>query len=212
MRPFESWEQQAGRECFVMTLVRAGGSLRSSRAIERRRSPRRIPAPDEPSSRIRLRAGREFVTVDISSTGLLAEGETRLLPGTHVDVHLVTRDGRLLVRSRVVRAFVCHVSHHEIRYRGALAFDHPDLPPAGIEPLRHYASWQVLARKGYAPEVDRCVTCGSRVASDPAFAVAEGGVVCPRCGPGRPRLSRSEYGALQLFVHGDGGLAAAWRR
>lgn len=108
-----------------MTLVRAGGSLRSSRAIERRRSPRRIPAPDEPSSRIRLRAGREFVTVDISSTGLLAEGETRLLPGTHVDVHLVTRDGRLLVRSRVVRAFVCHVSHHEIRYRGALAFDHP---------------------------------------------------------------------------------------
>jgi recombinational DNA repair protein (RecF pathway) len=93
----------------------------------------------------------------------------------------------------------------------ALAFDHPDLPPAGIEPLRHYASWQVLARKGYAPEVDRCVTCGSRVAGDPAFAVAEGGVVCPRCAPHRPRLSRSEYGALQLFVHGDGGLAASWR-
>lgn len=49
----------------------------------------------------------------------------RLLPGTHVDVHLVTRDGRLLVRSRVVRAFVCHVAANQIRYRGALAFESP---------------------------------------------------------------------------------------
>jgi DNA repair protein RecO (recombination protein O) len=93
----------------------------------------------------------------------------------------------------------------------AAAFDDPALTQAGIEPLRHYASWQVLARKGYAPEVDHCVTCGSRVAGNPAFAVAEGGVVCPACDAGRPRLSRTEYGALQLFVHGDGGLASAWR-
>ncbi len=49
----------------------------------------------------------------------------RLLPGTHVDVHLITQDGRLLIRSRVVRAFVCEVSPHQIRYRGALAFDRP---------------------------------------------------------------------------------------
>ncbi len=95
--------------------------------------------------------------------------------------------------------------------RTAAAFDHPTLAPAGIEPLRHFASWQVLAHKGYAPEVDRCVSCGARVAGEPAFAVAEGGVVCPNCAPGRPRLSRAEYGALQLFVHGDGELASAWR-
>jgi hypothetical protein len=49
----------------------------------------------------------------------------RLLPGTHVDVHLVTCDGRLLVRSRVVRALVSHVSASAIRYRGALAFERP---------------------------------------------------------------------------------------
>ena len=99
--------------------------MRSERRFERRRAARRVPAADEPLSQIRLRAGRELVAVDVSDAGLLAEGEMRLLPGTHVDVHLVTRDGRLLVRSRVVRAFVCHVGPHQIRYRGALAFDRP---------------------------------------------------------------------------------------
>jgi len=48
---------------------------------------------------------------------------TRLLPGTHVDVHLVTRDGRTLVRSRVVRAYVCHLQADVVRYRGAVVFD-----------------------------------------------------------------------------------------
>ena len=52
--------------------------------------------------------------IDVSDTGLLAEGEMRLLPGTHVDVHLVTCDGRLLVRSRVIRAFVCRVCRNRI--------------------------------------------------------------------------------------------------
>lgn len=63
--------------------------------------------------------------IDLSDTGLLAQGDMRLLPGTHVEVHLVTADGRRLVRSRVVRAFVCLVSHDRIEYRGALAFEQP---------------------------------------------------------------------------------------
>ena len=90
---------------------------------DRRRVPRRTPAADEPLSRIRLRAGRELLVIDLSDAGLLAEGNMRLLPGTHVEVHLVTKEGRLLVRSRVVRAFVCDVSAGSIRYRGALLFD-----------------------------------------------------------------------------------------
>ena len=93
----------------------------------------------------------------------------------------------------------------------AAGFDHPDLPPEGVEPLRHFASWQVLARKGYAPEVDACVACGGRVDPAPTFAIPQGGVVCARCGVGQRPLSRREYGALQLFLHGDGALAAAWR-
>ena len=96
---------------------------RSEGVVERRRTVRRLVAADEPLSQIRLRAGRQLGVIDVSKSGLLAEGEMRLLPGTHVDVHLVTDEGRLLIRSRVVRAFVCHVSASTIRYRGALAFD-----------------------------------------------------------------------------------------
>lgn len=96
---------------------------RSDRATERRRASRRTPAVDESLSQIRLRAGRQLAVIDVSDTGVMAEGEMRLLPGTHVEVHLVTRNGRELVRSRVVRAFVHHLCATRVLYRGALTFD-----------------------------------------------------------------------------------------
>ena len=98
---------------------------------DRRRSPRRTPASDEPLSQVRLRAGRQLDVVNVSDAGLLAEGEMRLLPGTHVDVHLVTAHGRVLVRSRVIRAFVCRVCRDRIDYRGAIAFERP-VPTAAV--------------------------------------------------------------------------------
>jgi hypothetical protein len=91
--------------------------------MERRRTSRRAPLPDEPISRIRLRTGRELAVVDLSSAGMLVEGRVRLLPGTHVDVHVTTRDGRVLVRSRVVRCHVAAVQADLVSYRGALAFE-----------------------------------------------------------------------------------------
>lgn len=98
---------------------------RNDRGIDRRRASRRAPAVDEPLSQIRLRAGRQLAVIDVSDTGVMAEGEMRLLPGTHVEVHLVTCDGRQLVRSRVVRAFVHQLCATRVLYRGALAFDRP---------------------------------------------------------------------------------------
>ncbi len=92
-------------------------------APDRRRADRRVPAHDEPLSQVRLRAGRELTVLNVSDLGLLAEGTMRLLPGTHVEMHLVTREGRILIRTRIVRAFVCHVSATSTRYRGAFAFD-----------------------------------------------------------------------------------------
>ena len=91
--------------------------------MERRRSPRRVPGAAEPICRIRLRTGWELTIVDISHAGALIEGGARLLPGTHVDVHVITRDGRVLVRSRVVRASVCHLQSDVVLYRAALAFE-----------------------------------------------------------------------------------------
>ena len=84
---------------------------------------RRVPSADEPLSRVRLRTGRELVVVNVSNTGLLVEGAVRLLPGTHVDVHIVTHDGRVLVRSRIIRAYVFELEADVVRYRGALAFE-----------------------------------------------------------------------------------------
>jgi hypothetical protein len=61
--------------------------------------------------------------VNISPVGALVEGTTRLLPGTHVDVHIVTRHGRVLVRTRVVRAHVWRLEMDLVCYQTALAFD-----------------------------------------------------------------------------------------
>jgi len=91
--------------------------------IERRRVPRRSPDPKEPLSRVRLRGGRELAVHDISPAGVLLEGEGRLLPGTHVDIHLTTRHGRVLVRGRVMRASVWQLSADRVDYRSAISFD-----------------------------------------------------------------------------------------
>lgn len=91
--------------------------------MDRRRTPRRIPASDEPLSRVRLRGGREMAVLDVSDGGALIEGPTRLHPGTHVDVHVVTTDGRFLVRGRVLRAWVGYLDAAMVRYRVALAFE-----------------------------------------------------------------------------------------
>ena len=97
---------------------------------ERRRYGRWTPGPTEALSRVRLRAGRELSVINVSIAGALVEGATRLLPGTHVDVHVTSAQGRVLVRARVVRCVVWTVTADVITYRGALAFNAPvDLPP-----------------------------------------------------------------------------------
>ena len=93
--------------------------------LERRRASRRTPQPDEALSRVRLRTGREFTVVDISSCGVFVEGLTRLLPNTHTDIHIITRHGRVLIRARVVRALVWRLERDVVCYRSALAFETP---------------------------------------------------------------------------------------
>ncbi len=97
---------------------------------DRRRSARWVPGPTDALSRVRLRAGRELAVVNVSAGGALVEGTTRLLPGTHVEVHVTGAQGRVLVRARVVRCAVWTVTADVVTYRGALAFSAPvDLVP-----------------------------------------------------------------------------------
>ena len=90
---------------------------------ERRRAVRRSPEPDETLGRVRLRTGRDMTVVNISTAGMLVESVTRLLPGTRAEVHVVTRRGRVLVRTRVIRSFVWRLESDLVCYRAALAFD-----------------------------------------------------------------------------------------
>ena len=91
--------------------------------MERRRAHRRLVATDEALCRAKLRTGGELRVLDASSWGALAETTERLLPGRHLDVHIVSSQGRVLVRSRVARAFVSRVESSAVHYRAALAFE-----------------------------------------------------------------------------------------
>ena len=111
------------REYLAATCPRLASVDGVMSGTEKRRAARRLPAPGEPLRRVRSRTGHELDVVDVSHTGLLIEGRARLLPNTHLDLHLVTRTGRVLVRCRVVRAYVWYVEADLVRYRVALTFD-----------------------------------------------------------------------------------------
>jgi hypothetical protein len=97
-------------------------ALSAAAHSERRHAGRRTPRDREPLERIRLRTGREVKVLNVSDAGVLVEGTARLLPGTHVDAHIVTAAGRVLVRSRVVRAAISGLGNEGPVYRCGLAF------------------------------------------------------------------------------------------
>jgi hypothetical protein len=73
--------------------------------------------------------------VNVADTGALVEGPARLGPGARVDVHVVTRHGRVLVRTTVTRARVCAVRADAITFQAALRFDGPvDARPMEARP------------------------------------------------------------------------------
>jgi hypothetical protein len=91
--------------------------------MERRRATRRAVSVDEPLGHARLRTGGRLRVVEASSWGALMETTERLLPGRHLDVHIVSAEGRTLVRSRVARAFVVKVEPDAVHYQVAFSFD-----------------------------------------------------------------------------------------
>lgn len=106
---------------------------------ERRRAPRYVPHPLSPIARVRLRTGRELTVIDRSRLGVLVEGPTRLLPGTHLDVYVTSAQGWIPVRARVVRWHVWNLTAEAVQYRGAFAFGalvELDPLPAFREPSR----------------------------------------------------------------------------
>jgi DNA repair protein RecO (recombination protein O) len=63
-----------------------------------------------------------------------------------------------------------------------------------------YYELQLLGLVGYQPQLFRCAVRGETVqAEDQYFSPAEGGVVCPACGEGRPGAQRVTLPALKVM-------------
>ena len=93
---------------------------------------RRTIDEGEPLRFARLRTGGQLRVLDASSFGALTETRERLLPGRHLDVHIVVSRGRVLVRARVTRAYVWQLQADAVDYHAALAFEQAiDVRPAG---------------------------------------------------------------------------------
>lgn len=127
---------------------------------ERRNWPR-IPADALPNVSAKLATGPEIRLVDLSRGGARFECEKRLLPGAKVALRLVTPDGTLVVRGRVVRSRIVRLERGGLGYDAAIAFnetlsqmleeptrsrpDSPDAPAASAP--------QVADKDDGAPEV-----------------------------------------------------------
>ena len=172
--------------------------------LDRRLATRRVPHAGEPLARLRLRTGRELRVVDVGAAGALVETDGRLLPGTCVDVHVMTVDGRELVRSRVMRAFVWTLGRDRIVYRGALAFERRiDIDPGYPIPI---GSREAPAPQGNAyPLDDGCeVEGGGSVAIDRSAARPGRGTAfviapCPRRAPEDVNVERPEDVNVELL-------------
>jgi hypothetical protein len=89
-----------------------------------RRGARRSRTPSEHGVVLaRVRPGHAASVVDISAHGALIETAHRLLPGSHVDLHLATSHERAVIRGRVLRCSVASVLATCIWYHGAVHFD-----------------------------------------------------------------------------------------
>jgi DNA repair protein RecO (recombination protein O) len=71
--------------------------------------------------------------------------------------------------------------------------------------------WRAVVLLGFAPTADECVRCGRPLGERAAFALPEGGLLCPGCGTGggTGALSADDQDALRAFLMGDaaaGGL------
>lgn len=73
--------------------------------------------------------------------------------------------------------------------------------PLPWQTIRSY-EMRLLDLLGFRPQLFECANCGNEIqAEDQFFSPALGGVVCPRCGGGLPRLRPISVDALKYLRH-----------
>jgi PilZ domain len=91
---------------------------------DRRRARRHRTIHDHGIVSARVRPGREASLLDVSAGGALVETTYRLLPGSHIELHVATNECRASVRGGVLRCAVVAVQATDMRYRSAIGFNH----------------------------------------------------------------------------------------
>ncbi len=75
-------------------------------------------------NRARIRPGRDVMLLDLSTGGARLEAAVRLLPGSRVELQLLTAEVPRVVACRVLRCWVSALSGEDrIRYTAAVGFD-----------------------------------------------------------------------------------------
>jgi hypothetical protein len=95
----------------------------TSPVVERRRAPRRPTVREHGIESARVRRGGHVAVVDASAGGMLIETRHRLLPGMPLEIHLERNKNISIMRGRVLRCVVVHLTASSVCYRGAIAFD-----------------------------------------------------------------------------------------
>ncbi len=94
-------------------------------ATKSRRVDQRLPASKTSISAVQMTAGDVLDLVNISRTGALLEGNTRVCPGMLITLRVKEAQALHLVRGRVIRCSIVGLSEGVLRYRFAVAFEKP---------------------------------------------------------------------------------------
>jgi PilZ domain len=90
---------------------------------ERRGSARRRLSAESGFAQVRIRSGHRAAVLNISAGGALVESESRLPPGTTIELIFDEPDGQGSVKGRVLRSAVTRVLLNGVLYQVAVAFD-----------------------------------------------------------------------------------------
>lgn len=95
----------------------------SSRAVDRRREPRRAGGGSRFDKRAVLRPGQPVILINITTRAALVESGTRLRPGAFTEMQLAGVGTRASVKGRLDRCYVAALE--PLRYRGVVLFEQP---------------------------------------------------------------------------------------
>ncbi|MEZ5317550.1 MAG: PilZ domain-containing protein [Vicinamibacterales bacterium] len=91
-------------------------------AEDDRREHQRVPASQLSGIRAQLPTGPEVILKDLSRSGARFQSESRLLPGLSVALKVVTPDGDVAIRGKVVRSRLVRLDKGGMGYEAAVAF------------------------------------------------------------------------------------------